>query len=105
MVCKDAQELIHGYIDGELDPFGNLEVERHLEGCEACSAVYKREQALHSLMQNPSLKFKPPAGLRRTIESAVRKADKAERRRRWTSRGGIVADGSPSRPRLHLWRL
>lgn len=86
MVCKDTLQLIHGYIDGELDPFGNLEVQRHLEGCEACSAVYKREQALHSLMQNPSLKFKPAAGLRRTIESAVRKADKAERRRHWASR-------------------
>jgi anti-sigma factor RsiW len=84
VVCKDAQELIHGYMDGELDPFGNLEIERHLEGCEACSEVYKREHTLHSLMQNPSLKFKPPARLQSTIESAVRKADKAERGRRWT---------------------
>jgi len=84
VICKDSQELIHGYIDGELDPLGNIEVERHLETCEACSEVYKREQVLHSLMQNSSLKFTPPAGLRRTIESAARKADKAERGERWT---------------------
>lgn len=85
MVCKDAQELIHGYIDGELDPSGNLEIERHLETCEACSAVYKREQALHSLMQNSSLKFKAPAHLRATIESAVRKAANAERAPGWVA--------------------
>ena len=83
MVCEDARELLHGYIDGELDPFGNREIERHLEGCEVCTEAYRREQTLHSLMQNPSLKFEPPAGLHRRIESVVRNAGGTERKRRW----------------------
>ncbi len=76
MVCKDAQELIHGYVDGELDRLGNLEVERHLEGCDLCSEVYRRALALHSRMQDPALKFKAPEGVRRGVESSVRKSER-----------------------------
>jgi anti-sigma factor RsiW len=107
VVCKDAQELLHGYIDGELDPFGNLEIERHMEGCESCSEVYERARTLHSLMQNPSLKFKPPTGLQRSVESAVRKADKAERTRRWTawpaSWGWLAAAASFASLAVIIW--
>ncbi len=80
MVCKDTQELLHGYIDGELDSFGIQEVERHLEGCEACSEACRRVRALRLLMQTSSLKFQPPAGLRHRIQSAVRSAEQVEGR-------------------------
>jgi len=31
MNCKDAQNLINGYVDGELDLVRNLEIEHHLQ--------------------------------------------------------------------------
>ncbi len=79
MVCKDAQELIHGYLDGELDPSGNQEVERHLQDCEACSEAVRRGKALHTVMQGPALRFEAPAPLRRAIVSATRREERTPR--------------------------
>ena len=37
--CKHVWEHISGYLDKELDPELLAAVERHLAGCEICSAV------------------------------------------------------------------
>jgi len=36
MNCKAMRLLIHEHIDGELDPFRERALERHLDGCPAC---------------------------------------------------------------------
>jgi len=46
--CKDAQKLINGYVDGELDLVRDLEIEQHLQECALCSQGYKNHQALRS---------------------------------------------------------
>ena len=45
MICQEAQELIHGYVDGELDLVRNLEMERHFQECAACSGAHERLRA------------------------------------------------------------
>ncbi len=35
MACSDVKELIHGYLDGELDLSRSLEIEHHLKECQA----------------------------------------------------------------------
>jgi anti-sigma factor RsiW len=37
MNCKDAQNLINGYVDGELDLVRNLEIEHHIQECALCT--------------------------------------------------------------------
>ncbi len=91
MVCKDAREWINGYIDGELDPLETAEIERHIDGCGACSEVYRHAQALHSLMQERALRFEAPARLRRTIESAARKPEGGPAFWRWLGVGASLA--------------
>jgi len=91
VVCKDAKEWISGYIDGELDPLETAEIERHIDGCGGCSEVYRRAQALHSLMQDRSLRFEAPDRLRRTIESAARKPEGVPLFWRWIGVGASLA--------------
>ena len=37
MNCHDAQTMMHGYLDGELDPSLSLQYEQHIGACPACS--------------------------------------------------------------------
>jgi len=41
MNCKDAQNLINGYVDGELDLVRNLDIERHIQDCALCAQATK----------------------------------------------------------------
>ncbi|MBZ5723838.1 MAG: anti-sigma factor [Acidobacteriia bacterium] len=66
-------------MDGELDLRSQLEIERHIEKCEACAAVYQVQQRVRSAIAHPSLYFQAPAGLDRKIASALRKAERAGR--------------------------
>jgi anti-sigma factor RsiW len=74
MSCRETQELIHGYIDGELDLVRNLEMERHLRECPACAGLHEKLAALRSTMSGGSLYFPPPPGLERRVRSELRKA-------------------------------
>ena len=78
MTCKETQEAIHGYLDGELDPVHNLAVEQHLQECAACARRYQGQQSLRKVMAGRSLYFEPPKGLEQRVRSAVRQASKAE---------------------------
>ncbi len=77
MGCE-TQDLIHAYVDGELDLVKSLEIEQHMQRCQVCSRDYKNLQALRSAIGNGSLYFTPPANLQRRIRSAVRREVKSE---------------------------
>jgi anti-sigma factor RsiW len=76
--CQDRQDLIHGYLDGALDLVGSMEMEQRLRDCQECSQAYQNYQALRSAITAGSLYYKSPAHLQKRIQSAVRKAAKAE---------------------------
>src|SRR5438093_8019907 len=78
MNCKDAQSLIDGYVDGELDMVRTLEIEEHLRGCGPCSQGYQDRQILHDGIKAHSAYFKAPADLQTRIQLSLRKAAKAE---------------------------
>src|SRR5512146_3038127 len=78
MRCGDLTELIHGYLDKELDLVRSLEVEEHLNHCPPCLKVYHEQQELHSVLGSAALYFEAPARLRKSIRSAVREASQAE---------------------------
>ena len=40
MNCREALDLVHAHIDGELDLLKSLEIEQHLAGCAACKVQY-----------------------------------------------------------------
>ena len=71
MSCREFENLIHGYLDGELDLAGNLEVEKHLPQCEACMRTFENQQVIRAAIREGSLYHRPPAQLRQQILSAV----------------------------------
>jgi anti-sigma factor RsiW len=71
--CQKAQELIHGYLDGELDLARSLEVEQHMHGCEICARTYRTQTTLRSSLKNDSLYYAAPDKLKKRVQSSLRK--------------------------------
>jgi len=67
MSCQEARELLHGYLDGELDLTATLEFERHMRGCAACERAYANQQILRSAIRSEAPYFKAPASVKRKI--------------------------------------
>jgi anti-sigma factor RsiW len=87
MDCKNAQTLIAGYLDQELDPVRSLEIEDHLHECIACSQMYESHQVLSKGLKTGSVYFKAPTDLQKRIQQAVRQAAKVDsvpRRLSWS---------------------
>jgi anti-sigma factor RsiW len=83
MECKDAQGIIDGYVDGELDVIRSLELEGHLRGCVACSGSYQERRTLRDGIRADALYFKAPADLRDRVQQSLRQAaGRASRSRR-----------------------
>jgi len=68
---SDNGLLVHGYLDGELDPAHALELERALAADPALAAERDSTAALRNLIHDRFAAERAPAGLRSRIESAV----------------------------------
>ncbi|ANE45885.1 anti-sigma W factor [Paenibacillus swuensis] len=42
MDCRQANSLIHNYLDGDLDPESSVKLNSHLRECAACNAHFKK---------------------------------------------------------------
>ncbi len=71
MNCDDFQILISAYIDNELDLTKCVEVERHLNECESCSAVLSSSINLRSALKNKELYFTAPGTLTDKLRSSI----------------------------------
>ena len=96
MSCQRARELIHGYVDGELDSANNLEIERHVQECQVCASTYRSQTTLRSSLRDKSLYYPASETLKKRIQSAVRKEAKSERSprslgSRWIAVGASLA--------------
>jgi anti-sigma factor RsiW len=84
MNCRETEEFINGYLDGELDLVRSLAIEQHLKECSACAESYRGQQSLRKMIAGRSLYFEAPKGLEKHVRSAVRQASKSEAPRwRW----------------------
>ena len=96
MNCKDARQLITGYVDGELDLVGSMEVESHLEDCGSCLQTLKSQRELKQAIRSSALSFDMPRGLENRVMAATRKESKASARKSATASSGLSA--------LRSWR-
>jgi anti-sigma factor RsiW len=78
MDCELTRELIHPYADRELDLVKSLELEGHLSNCAECAERYENLQALRGAIGG--LYHEAPTHLQKRIATAVRNANKGERR-------------------------
>src|SRR5947208_13695761 len=78
------QELLHAYVDGEIDLVSGREVEEHLRSCENCRHLEQQIRALSQALTNDAPAFRAPAHLRRNVRAALRREAKdAERHVSW----------------------
>jgi len=73
MNCHDAQTMMHGYLDGELDPSVSLQYQQHVGACPACSKALAEQQAIQTTMKADSLYFKAPEQFRNRLRASLRK--------------------------------
>jgi anti-sigma factor RsiW len=73
MNCHDAQSLMHGYLDGELDLGGSLQCEQHLRECSACAKAVAEQQTLQAALKADTLYYRAPENLRERLRSTLRK--------------------------------
>jgi mycothiol system anti-sigma-R factor len=90
MNCEEAINLIDGYLDGELDPITNQEIERHLRDCPACEQAYKTQRALVRTIGSAAPYYKAPAELRQRIQSSLRDEIDLKARHNVTRRNQIL---------------
>ncbi len=83
MNCDDVQDLIDGYVDGELDLVRSLEIEQHLQKCVSCMQEYKNRQILHSAISNGNFYYRAPASLQKRIQSSMKSSPPPLRGRVW----------------------
>lgn len=71
MDCPSCERAVHCYLDGELDPSGCVEFERHVTACADCAARLRREQALQSRIRDAAVGFRAPQRLHAKIQSSL----------------------------------
>ena len=70
---ENIRELLHAYVDGELDLANARETERHLESCAECRETEKAIRELHSALTSDATGYRAPAHLRRNVRAALRR--------------------------------
>ncbi len=97
MNCKEAEALMDGYFDGELDLVHSLELERHLAECAECSAQLNRRRALRAGLAASPLRYRAPEPVKATVRAALDAESEANvvrmpsRRRFFPVAGSIAA--------------
>ena len=88
MNCAEAKDLVHLYIDQELDLVRVVEVDKHLQSCAACRALYDRQRALRSTLKSDGSYHRAPPELRERLGFALRAETKGAARppARWPGR-------------------
>lgn len=71
MDCNQSQNLLSGYIDGELADDRVTLIEQHLETCASCRALYANERRMSEFLRTQGERFSAPAHLRAAIRSEI----------------------------------
>jgi mycothiol system anti-sigma-R factor len=96
--CHETQELLHAYLDGELDVVSDVALVHHLDQCPGCAQAYRSQQELRAVLRTSALAFPPPEHLEQRVRSAVRRASRTDTRIRvwiwpWLRVGAAFAAG------------
>ena len=76
---ESIRELLHAYVDGELDLANARETERHLRSCADCRGTEKAIRELRSALTSEATAYRAPAHLRRNVRAALRREAKSSR--------------------------
>ena len=76
---ENIRELLHAYVDGELDLANTRETERHFQSCADCRGTERAIRELRSALTSDTPAYRAPAHLRRNVRAALRREAKSTR--------------------------
>jgi anti-sigma factor RsiW len=76
---ENIRELLHAYVDGELDLANTRETERHLESCADCRGTERAIRELRGALTSDATAYCAPARLRRNVRATLRRESKSTR--------------------------
>jgi hypothetical protein len=71
--CKNVWEHISGYLDKQLDPKLLMDIEKHLENCEVCSAILDSTRNILVLTAD-NRTYELPVGYSERLHARLEKA-------------------------------
>ena len=77
---EQIRELIHPYVDGELDLLAARETEQHLRNCADCRGIEKAIRALRETLASSQPAYRAPSHLRKNVRAALRREAKTTER-------------------------
>jgi anti-sigma factor RsiW len=101
--CDETQDLLHGYLDGELDVVSSRALAQHLEVCPACTQAYETQRTLRAALRTSALYFTPPPSLPKQVRAAVRRASRTDTRPLWWTWGGLSVAAAMAIVVLLVW--
>jgi anti-sigma factor RsiW len=81
MTCDEAEILLHGLIDGELDAGHARDVEAHIASCPRCAPQLAAYREMSRQIGDADLHYTAPLSLRRRIEASLPQPQTAPSRR------------------------
>ena len=72
MTCEQAHQLLHAYLDDELDLTTALQIEAHLPGCPKCRKELEAARAAGRAVAQPAIYYPAPSQLRERLTRAIR---------------------------------
>ena len=91
MNCKQLEDLLSPYLDGELDATQRADVEQHLAKCPGCTRALKDLQVMHQALQAPALRHHASETLQQRIKLKLRDADARAQRGTWPRWAAVAA--------------
>ncbi|HMF14305.1 MAG TPA: anti-sigma factor [Gemmataceae bacterium] len=70
MTCTAARNLMHAFLDGELDLVRRLEIEHHLQDCNSCAEIHESHLNLRTSFRSDELYHCAPAQLRERVAAS-----------------------------------
>ena len=71
MNCHEAEILLHGLLDNEIDTEHACRIEIHVRACGRCAARLRLHRAMRVMMSNANLRFRAPPGLRTRVREIL----------------------------------
>jgi mycothiol system anti-sigma-R factor len=72
MNCDEVRQLLHAYIDDELDIAAALQIEKHLPDCPKCRGELEAAQVVRTAVAQQAVYYPAPANLRDRLKLAIR---------------------------------
>jgi anti-sigma factor RsiW len=71
MNCNEAEILLHGLIDEEIDAEHARRVKTHVRACARCAAQFRLHRAMRAMMSSVNLRFTAPSDLRTRVKELL----------------------------------